>query len=156
MSNMDLCNAIDAHRARKERDKNAIMTMVLKKGASGSVTCSREDKSLFILDPNTNQVVYYHGLEGRKPKCKFGLDLDIFDKHDQVEARIDLIDCGIDICSIEVPALFTENFDYQDIRRDFVRGVLESDLLGKNIYAHILTDKYAARVTCPLVYDLVR
>ena len=109
---------------------------------------------LFMMNTSTNEILYYNGLDGKVPKI-CSLDLDVFDKNDGLEARIDLVDCRIDICSIEVPALFTENFDYQDIRKDFVRGVLESDLLGKTIYAHIVTDKYAARVTCPYVYDLV-
>lgn len=153
---MDLSSAIEAHKARKEADKNAIMTMVLKQGTQSSKSCSSGDESLFIMNTNTNEIVYYHGLDGRHSKTRFSLDLDVFDKNEELEARIDLLDCRIDICSIEVPALFTENFDYQDIRKDFVRGILESDLLGKTIYAHILTDKYAARVTCPYVYDLVR
>jgi hypothetical protein len=56
---------------------------------------------------------------------------------------------------IKVPALFTENFDYQDIRRDFVRGVLQSDLLGLSIHYHILTDEYAARVRSTKMYDAI-
>lgn len=44
----------------------------------------------------------------------------------------------VDICSLEVLLLFTENFDYQDTRMDFLKGVLESDILNKNIYAHII------------------
>jgi translation initiation factor eIF-2B subunit epsilon len=154
VSNVDLTSAIDAHKARKEVDKNAIMTMVLKQGSINAKSCNTGDDSLFIMNSSTNEILYYHGLDGRMPKS-CSLDLDVFDKNDELEARMDLVDCRIDICSIEVPALFTENFDYQDIRKDFVRGILESDLLGKTIYAHILTDKYAARVTCPYMYDLV-
>lgn len=42
-------------------------------------------------------------------------------------------DLGIDVCEADVPALFTENFDWQDMRRHLVCGVLQSDLLGKHI-----------------------
>ena len=83
------------------------------------------------------------------------LPLEVFDKHSELEFRNDLIDCQIDICSIEVLALFTENFDYQDLRKDFVRGILESDLLGKTIFTHILTQEYSCRVTSPHLYDVV-
>lgn len=48
-----------------------------------------------------------------------------------------------------------ENFDYQDIRRDFVRGILESDLLGKTIYCQVETDAYAMRVSNSSSYDSV-
>jgi translation initiation factor eIF-2B subunit epsilon len=43
-------------------------------------------------------------------------------------------------------ALFTENFDYQDIQNDFIKGVLDSELLGKNIHCQILREGYAC---CP-------
>lgn len=37
-------------------------------------------------------------------------------------------DCNIDICSPEVLLLFTDNFDYQQIRRDFVKGLLSDEV----------------------------
>lgn len=42
-------------------------------------------------------------------------------------------DLGIDICEADVPALFTENFDWGDMRRHLLVGVLMSDLLGKRV-----------------------
>jgi translation initiation factor eIF-2B subunit epsilon len=56
----------------------------------------------------------------------------------------------------KVPALFTENFDYQDIRSDFVHGVLTSDILDKTIYTFILDKSYAARVSGLSLYDAIR
>ena len=37
-------------------------------------------------------------------------------------------DCYIDICSPEVLSLFTDNFDYQHLRRHFVKGLLLDDV----------------------------
>lgn len=42
-------------------------------------------------------------------------------------------DCHIDICSLDVLTLFTDNFDYQQIRRDFVRGLLSDEVLFLNL-----------------------
>lgn len=42
-------------------------------------------------------------------------------------------DLGIDVCEADVPALFSENFDWLDMRRHLVNGVLTSELLGKKI-----------------------
>lgn len=39
---------------------------------------------------------------------------------------------------MEVPALFVENFDYQNMRPDFIDGVLTSDLLGKTMRCTIV------------------
>ncbi len=55
-----------------------------------------------------------------------------------------------------MPSLFQDNFDYGDIRRDFVYGVLTSDLLMKNIYCYVAKDGYAARVADTRSYDAVR
>ena len=38
-------------------------------------------------------------------------------------------DCYIDICSPEVLLLFTDNFDYQHLRRDFVKGILSDEVI---------------------------
>lgn len=56
----------------------------------------------------------------------------------------------------QVPSLFQDNFDYGDIRKDFVHGVLTSDLLMKNIYCYIAKDGYAARVKDTKSYDSIR
>lgn len=42
-------------------------------------------------------------------------------------------DLGIDVCEADVPAQLTENFDWNDLRRHLVRGVLQADLLGKKV-----------------------
>jgi translation initiation factor eIF-2B subunit epsilon len=39
---------------------------------------------------------------------------------------------------LQVPPLFTENFDYQFFYPDFVNGILTSDLLGKTICCTII------------------
>lgn len=85
-----------------------------------------------------------------------------------------MIDCSIDVCSVEarllelpfdlfslqlptqVPSLFQDNFDYLDIRKDFVHGVLTSDLLMKSIHCYVAKDGYAARVKDTKSYDSVR
>jgi translation initiation factor eIF-2B subunit epsilon len=52
--------------------------------------------------------------------------------------------------------LFQDNFDYADLRRDFVHGILTSDLLMKNIYCYVAVEGYAARVKDTKSYDSVR
>jgi translation initiation factor eIF-2B subunit epsilon len=52
--------------------------------------------------------------------------------------------------------LFQDNFDYLDIRRDFVHGVLTSDILMKSIYCYIAKEGYAARVKDTKSYDAIR
>ncbi|KAI8927304.1 nucleotide-diphospho-sugar transferase [Entophlyctis helioformis] len=155
VSNVNLTAAIEEHKARRLKDKNAIMTMLMRQASPNHPTRTRGEEELFVLDAKTNECVHYESSARYPVKRKVKLDPQIFKAHDEVLVRNDLIDCQIDICSIEVPALFTENFDYQDIRRDFLRGILESDLLGKTIFTHVLEEGYAARVSTPQMYDAV-
>ncbi|KAJ3387866.1 hypothetical protein HDU92_001754 [Lobulomyces angularis] len=156
ISNMNLEKALKEHKARKLTDKNSMMTMVLKEASPGHRTRSKGEEGLFVLDAKTKELLHYESLEVYPPKKKVEFDIqEIFKYHQEIEVRNNLIDCQIDICSLEVPPLFTENFDYQDIRKDFVKGILESEILTKTFYAHILTGEYAARVRSTQMYDSV-
>lgn len=53
-------------------------------------------------------------------------------------------DCYIDICSPEVLSLFTDNFDYQHLRRHFVKGLLLDDV--RVPYYRPLTFSFSARI----------
>ena len=57
--------------------------------------------------------------------------------------------------TLQVPSLFQDNFDYGDIRRDFVHGILTSDLLMKSIYCYVAKEGYAARVQDTRSYDAI-
>ncbi|KAJ3299908.1 hypothetical protein HK104_006059 [Borealophlyctis nickersoniae] len=156
VSNMNLEKALEEHRQRRATtDKNSIMTMVVKQASATHRSRTKGEESVFILDAATNECVQFESLEPFPVKRKTMLDPEVLAKHPELEVRNDLIDCQVDICNIEVPALFTENFDYQDMRRDFVRGILGSDILGKTIYCHVLDERYAARVATPQMYDAI-
>jgi translation initiation factor eIF-2B subunit epsilon len=108
-----------------------------------------------VIDEATNKCVYY---EEMRPygENKIQLPPDLLKNHPQLRIRTDLIDCHVDICSPDVPALFTENFDYQHIRRHFLHGILtDFDLYGKAVHTHVVTDHYAARVRSFQTYDSV-
>ncbi|PNX85871.1 translation initiation factor eIF-2B subunit epsilon-like protein, partial [Trifolium pratense] len=64
-------------------------------------------------------------------------------------------DCYIDICSPEVLSLFTDNFDYQHLRRHFVKGLLVDDIMGYKIFVHEICSDYAARIDNFRSYDTV-
>ncbi|WBW73531.1 translation initiation factor eIF2B epsilon subunit [Schizosaccharomyces osmophilus] len=153
VSNVPLKEVLEEHRARREVDKNAIMTMVVREASPHHRTRASTESSVFVIDKKTSQCVHYQANE--RGKHYVSMDPEIFNEHEELEIRNDLIDCQIDICSNDVPALFTENFDYQDIRKDFVYGVLTSDLLGKSIHCHVAKENYAARVRSLQTYDAI-
>ncbi|KAH7340806.1 nucleotide-diphospho-sugar transferase [Rhizoctonia solani] len=146
VSNIRLDEVIKEHKERRKVSKDAIMTCVVKEVGKAHRSKPVSEKNVFVLDAHTNECVYYEYQQANPPKQNFGFLREIFDKHPDVDVRTDLMDCSIDICSVDVPVLFTENFDYQDLRKDFMHGVLTSDILGKTMYCHIARSGYAARV----------
>ncbi len=152
VTNMSFEKVLKAHKDRKSKDKNAIATMVLKQASSIHRARSRIESGIFILNKEGRCLQYE---PSSLNSSSLIIDPEILNEHDTLELRNELIDCRIDICSPLVPQLFTENFDYDDLRSDFVKGILSSDLLGKTIYTYILTDDYAARVDSQQTYDAI-
>ncbi|THG95257.1 hypothetical protein EW145_g7991 [Phellinidium pouzarii] len=146
VSNVRIDEVVRAHKERRRKNRDAIMTMVIKEAGAVHRSRPRGETSIFVLDSNTHECLHYEPVQGYPPLAHASVPREILTEHSELEIRNDFIDCNIDVCSLEVPSLFQDNFDYQDIRRDFVHGVLTSDLLMKNIYCHVITDGYAARV----------
>ncbi|CAZ81193.1 unnamed protein product [Tuber melanosporum] len=155
ISNLPLGDILDIHRKRRTADKNAIMTMVLKEDSSGLRAKAKSERGVFLVDPASNRCVHYdeiapHGRGGAL------VPRELFKDHSELQIRNDLVDCYLDICSPDVPALFTENFDYQHIRLHFLHGILtDYDLYGKTIHTHIMKGYYLARVRSLRAYDEV-
>ncbi|KAJ3189285.1 hypothetical protein HDU85_002913 [Gaertneriomyces sp. JEL0708] len=155
VANFDLSNIIEQHKRRRQADPNTIMTMVLKKASISHRTRTHGEESLFILDGKTNECIHWESATPYPAKAFAAFDTERLEKRSEVAIYNDLIDVQIDICQPDVPALYTENFDWRESRRDFVRGVLESELIGKTIYGYFLDEGYAARVASPQMYDSV-
>ncbi|KAI8825610.1 nucleotide-diphospho-sugar transferase [Fimicolochytrium jonesii] len=156
VANVDLTRALEAHRERREKtDRNAIITMVLKNASIDHRSRARGEESIFIIDSNTQECIHWEASPPYPSKPKIALDVERIGKRTEFSVHSDLIDCQIDICSVDVPPLFTENFDWQDLRADFLKGILESELLGKTVYCHLLDAEYATRVVTPRMYDAV-
>ncbi|KAG2755999.1 nucleotide-diphospho-sugar transferase [Suillus brevipes Sb2] len=155
VSNIRIGDVVREHKERRKTDKDAIMTMVVKQSGVNHRTRSKGDSAVFVIDPETSKCLHYEAVTGYPPKKYTSIPREILNEHPEVEIRNDLIDCSIDICSVEVPSLFQDNFDYGDVRRDFVHGVLTSDLLMKSIYCYIAKEGYAARVRDTRSYDSI-
>ena len=158
VTNIDFAKVMAFHRAKKAADKDHIVTMVLTEASAVHRARSPLDPSVFVLDSVSQRCHYYQAIppvEGKKLSVNIDPEL-LDDIENDFVIRNDLIDCCVDICSPHVPQIFQENFDYQLLRLDFVRGVLTSDLLKKTIYAYTTdASEYAARVESWLTYALI-
>ncbi|KAK9914949.1 hypothetical protein WJX75_002748 [Coccomyxa subellipsoidea] len=157
VSNMDLGSALRMHRARREKNKNALMTMVMKAGTTPAQRRRLGDQSLIVaMDPQTKRLLRYEEVEAGRPlPNQATVDAHFWSETDSVEVRADLADTYIYICAPEVLLLFSDNFDYQNVRKDFVSGVLSEEELGQQLYVHELHRDYAASVLNFRSYDAI-
>ena len=164
VSNIPLEAALAAHRARRATDKNAIMTMVLREAGPAHRTMAQGTSPVFVIDPARDRCLHFEQMPARRRPAgeadaegseSKSVNIDRF-KIRGLEVRRDLIDCGIDICTPDALALWSDNFDYEAPRRGYLHAVLKDyELNGKTIHTYILEDQYAARVRNLHAYDSV-
>ncbi|XP_040999622.1 translation initiation factor eIF-2B subunit epsilon isoform X2 [Juglans microcarpa x Juglans regia] len=157
VSNMSLTQVLQEHRERKKKDPNAVMTMVIKRSKSSPITRQSRlgtDELFMAIDPNTKQLLYYED-KADYSKGVICLDKLLLTDNSSISLHNDTQDCYIDICSPEVLSLFTDNFDYQHLRRHFVKGLLVDDIMGYKIFTHEIHSSYAARIDNFRSYDTI-
>ena len=157
VSNIQLDAALAKHRARREANRDACMTVVLRSVGEEPhrAAKARGITPVFVVDPTTGRCLQYDETHPLQSEHYVNLDPAVF-SHGEFEVRTDLVDCGIDICTPDVLALWSESFDYELPRKNFLHGVLKDwELNGKMLYAEILDDGYAARASNLQMYDCI-
>ncbi|KAJ7978051.1 Translation initiation factor eIF-2B subunit epsilon [Quillaja saponaria] len=157
VSNMSLTQALQEHKERRKKDSNAVMTMVIKRSKPSPISRQSRlgtDELFMAIDPNSKQLLYYEDKTDYS-KGTIYLDKSLLVDNPSISLHNDKQDCYIDICSPEVLSLFTDNFDYQHVRRHFVKGLLLDDIMGYKIFTHEIHSSYAARIDNFRSYDTV-
>lgn len=157
ISNLPIEGALTQHRARRAANKDAIMTMILREAGRNHRTKSSSSSPVFIIDPTKDRCLHYEEIDHHsRETTRLNIDSEIILENAELDIRQDLIDCGIDICTPDVLSLWSDSFDYQTPRTQFLYGVLKDyELNGKTIHTHIVKDHYAARVRNLKAYDAV-
>lgn len=57
---------------------------------------------MFVLDAETSECLHYEAVAAYPPTKATHIPREILEAHPEIEIRNDLIDCSIDICSVEV------------------------------------------------------
>jgi translation initiation factor eIF-2B subunit epsilon len=154
---MNLKDALQEHKDRRKKDPLAVMTMVIKHSKPSILTNQTRlgnDEIVMAIDPETKELLYYED-RADVSNLYVTIDKDILASNPTLQLHNNMEDCYIDICSPEVLSLFTDNFDYQHLRRHFVKGLLVDDIMGYKIYTHEIRSSYAARIDNFRSYDTV-
>lgn len=156
VANIRLDEALAKHKARREANRDAVMTVVLRSGGlEQHRTKAKAITPVFAVESKTSRCLHYEEIHPLQSDHYAVLDPAIFE-HEAVELRTDLIDPSIDICTPDVLALWSESFDYELPRKNFLHGVLKDfELNGKFIYTEIVDSGYAARASNLQMYDSI-
>ncbi|KAJ1325815.1 translation initiation factor eIF-2B subunit epsilon [Microdochium nivale] len=156
VSNIPLDGALAAHRARREANRDSCMTMILREtGEEEHNTRSPALTPVFVVDPKAKRCLHYEEMHPLQSDHYATLDPD-FLKNPELQIRTDLIDAEIDICTPDVLALWSESFDYELPRANFLHGVLKDfELNGKMIHTEIVSEGYEARASNLQMYDAI-
>ena len=147
VTNANLSHVLQEFKVRYKKDNSSIMTCVFQK--VGPATHLRPPTSDLIVgtDPSReNRILVY---DDHPLSSKTSIPCSFFASHSQVQLHHDLVDVGIYICSPQVLARFSDEFDYRDVRREFITNTVaeEEEGLQHKLHAHILpAQEYAARL----------
>ncbi|KAL6188193.1 hypothetical protein ACLB2K_039586 [Fragaria x ananassa] len=158
VTDMSLTQVLQDHKERRKKDKNAVMTIVVKPSQimTHQSRLLSNGELFMAIDPCTQQLLCYEDKADHAKESIFCLDKTMLAGKSAISLHYDREDCYIDVCSPEVLSLLADNFDYQDLRRDLLGGLLEDDVMGYKIFTHeIDSSSYAAKVDNFRSYDTI-
>ncbi|CAG9467533.1 unnamed protein product [Pedinophyceae sp. YPF-701] len=153
VTNVDLQPAIQAHLDRRAKDKQAIMTAVVKPAASVQQRLRFGEAPHWMVLDGGSQRLLQAELQPRRGGV--GVNTAAFSERDAVRVRGDLHMADIYVCAPEVLMLFSDNWDYEDVARDFIPGTLSAEELGNTLHVYEARTHYAVRIQSLRAYDAV-
>ncbi|XP_014479612.1 PREDICTED: translation initiation factor eIF-2B subunit epsilon isoform X2 [Dinoponera quadriceps] len=152
-TNTNLRNLFDLHRSKTEKDKGAVMTMVLRNVGPTKNTLLDEETTLVVSNKTDDRILHYEKLKNHEKKVK--MKISWFLNHDEVQVSTSFLDTHVYMCSPSVLSLFADNFDFQTMD-DFIRGVVSDDVLDSSIYYEELNpEDYALAIPSWKIYHLL-
>lgn len=144
--NINVSKLVAQHKARKAKDRNWLLTSVLRRGTSGAST-----SVVVAVESESGTILKY------SDRCTTGVSIDVksssaaLDQGGAVEIASNVVDTGLDVCSPEMLLEFKENFDFSCVR-SLTKEKLDSgdaETLGNRMFAHFTNSsagEYAARI----------
>ena len=163
VASVKLEEVIEKHRARVTKDKHSIMTKVYMEAQPGNCLRTRGSEVVLACDKSSQQILFYQ----RAGQAAYNFPVELFQhdevirghstvqacytNHAQVSVCYDLSDPGLAVCHPTVLALFSDNFDIEDMDT-LTAEILESDLVDSTIYMESLVEGVAARAFSPYMF----
>ncbi len=145
ITNLNIKKILDLHNSRIKEKKDCMMTLCFHKVKEYSnKKPGLEDMRICLNEED--RIVYYKN--------------DLFQSDDlNINTNSlclnNIIDCHIDICSLNFLLRITDEFDYQNLREEFIVSEVTNQELGRGIYAYLIDDDYAVKIHEPRIYHKV-
>ena len=137
--NSDYDELYNIHLKNKSKDKNCLVTTIMKKFKNTTEIKTDYDENILIYDNNNKKIYQYEPTFQESKKIK--LYDSINNKKENVDnnyiIRGDLVEAGIEICSNEFLNLINENFELKSIR-DSIKHILVNEIYVDTFYLHEL------------------
>jgi translation initiation factor eIF-2B subunit epsilon len=168
ITNVDLTEVLALHEARKKKDNSAIMTVLLSDvggwgySDEGNPNSPNNDgmfcpplrgstDDLFLALDTTRGMDEARILlwDNHPSKSKAAIPTSFFvENSSNITLTRNLLDIGLDICSPDVLARFSDEFDYRELRSQFVANCVSEEEIGlqSRIFCYTLRrGEYAGR-----------
>lgn len=153
--NLPLGELLDAHKALKKRDKNVILTSIVRNLFSKN-PAEIGEFPIYAVDPNSGLLVHY--VAGRvsekdsdKPVLKHSsksveIPSRTFLERESVKIYTNLCSTNLSIYSVNVPALFAELFDSHS-EAELIQAAFDNhEVLGGTVYVNVVDDLFSQRM----------
>lgn len=154
--NLPLAQLLNSHKALKKKDKNAILTSIVRNVFSKN-PAEIGEFPIYVTDPSSGLLLHYYAgriADNERPVPKSASSLNkyiqvpfnIFLDCPSIKIHTNLCSTNLSIYSANVPALYTELFDCHS-EADLIQAAFDNhEVLGGTVYVHVVDDLFSQRM----------
>ena len=149
ITNADIDELYKIHQENKAKDKNCLVTSIMKKYKNTNEIKTDYDENILIYDDNTKKIYQFESTieENKDIKIYETINNKKTNVNNNYIVRNDLLETGIEICGVEFLNILNENFEIQNTR-DLIKHVLvNNEIYLDTFYMHDLgKDAYCGMI----------
>jgi translation initiation factor eIF-2B subunit epsilon len=140
ITNADIDELYKIHQQNKAKDKNCLVTSIMKKYKNTNEIKTNYDENILIYDDNTKKIYQF------EPTIEENKDIKIYETINNKKTNInnnyivrnDLLETGIEMCGAEFLNVLNENFEIQNTRDLIKHMLVNNEIYLDTFYIHDL------------------
>ena len=137
--NKDIDELYNIHLQNKSKDKNCLITSVMKKFQNSKEIKTNYDENILIYDDNDKKIYQFEPTfqESNIIKIYKSVNNKKLNVNNNYVVRSDLFETGIEICSNDFLNIINDNFEIKNVR-DFIKNILVNEIYLNTFYVYDL------------------